>query len=270
MRSYLTILLLLFKITFVFCQNYSLNDFKESSIPDIYSSDWHELNSATDKEFIFSVCSGKIKIEKFYDNSDFQYQFANGTLIAINMGEFGGGLYYKPLDTSSFKKLFVNGKDVKSIRQTFFGGLLAPPKNPINEVIKNAYLLQSGTFKFIFLLNDKLYLMSGLSHMDITFGDLFTIRAIKDSFFISHALHIDDSPEAMTVYKSKIFIATAKGFYILDKNLNKEKIFENLFWYGLYPTSVVVLDEENIYVTIRGGYAKLNAIKKEIKFFKAK
>lgn len=115
-------MLLLFKITFVFCQNYSLNDFKESSIPDIYSSDWYKLNSATDKEFIFSVYSGKIKIEKFYDNSNFQYQFANGTLIAVNMGEFGGGLYYKPLDTSSFKKLFVNGKDVKSIRQTFFGG----------------------------------------------------------------------------------------------------------------------------------------------------
>jgi len=68
-----------------------LNDFKESSIPDIYSSVWYELKRATDKEFIFSVCADKIKIEKFYDNSNFQYQFANGTLIAVNLGEFGVG-----------------------------------------------------------------------------------------------------------------------------------------------------------------------------------
>ena len=74
----------------------------------------------------------------------------------------------------------------------------------------------------------------------------------------------------MSIHRDFIYLATNKGFYMIDKTLNKETIFDNLFWYGLYPTSVVVLDEQNVFVTIRGGYVKINPQEKKLKLYKAR
>lgn len=265
----LLFLLILLNVGFCFGQNYSLNDFEESPIPKSGSQEWYSLNNSTDKKFTFSFDSGLLKVSKAVDSSQVEYNLKNGKLIGVDMGEFGGGLYYKPNDTLQ-NKIFVNGVDGKNIQPRWFGGLMVPRSNPIHKVLKNSFLLQSGNVQFIFSFNDSLYLMGGLAHMGISDGDIFKIRNMGDSFYISHLLHLDDAPAAMAVHNNQMYVATSGGFFILDKNLNKKVIFNNIFWEGLYPTSVVVIDDKNIYVTFRGGYAKFNSLNKQIHFYKAK
>ena len=112
--------------------------------------------------------------------------------------------------------------------------------------------------------------MGGLAHMGFKGGYILKIRNNGDSFYISHILNLDDAPAAMSIYNEHIYVATSGGFFILDKKLNKKVVFNNIFWEGLYPTSVVVIDDKNIYVTFRGGYAKFNSLNKQIHFYKAK
>ncbi|WP_417939270.1 hypothetical protein [Flavobacterium sp. RS13.1] len=262
------LLISLLNISFSFSQSYSLKDFEVSKIPKMDSKEWYDLNHSSDKTFVFSLESGKIKIEKYQYSPHVEYDIPSGKLIAVNMGEFGGGLYFKPKDTT--QTVYVNGKNAKEIKPRFFGGLMIPDDNPIHNFIKDSKLLQSGNFQFIFGFNDSIYLLGGLAHMSLNFGNLFSLRNENESFFISETLKLDDAPSAMCVHKNFIYIAGNKGFYILDKNLQKTTLFNDLFWYGLYPASVVVLDEKNVFVTIRGGYVKINTVDKKLQFYKAK
>ena len=261
-------MIFLFNISFCFGQNYSLNDFEECKIPEMESKEWYDFNHSSDKEFVFSLESGKIKISKFKYSSYVEYDIDSGKLIGVNMGEFGGGLYYRQKDST--KIFYVNGKNGNDIQPRFFGGLMVPERNPINKVLKDCKLLQSGNVQFIFGIRDSIYLLGGLSHMVLNSGRLCTIKYNTDNFFISSALNLEDAPSAMSIYKDCIYLAGSKGFYIIDKNLKLKTIFDNLFWYGLYPTSVVVLDKKNVFVTIRGGYVKINPEEKKIKLYKAK
>jgi len=265
----LVLLLALSNFGFCYGQNYSLNDFEESPIPKPGSSDWLALGNATNKEFTFRLDSGLLKISKSIYTSHVEYNLKNGKLIGVDMGEFGGGLYYKPNDTLQ-NKIFLNGKDASNIQPRWADGLMVPRSNTIHQVLKNSLLLQSGHIHFIFSFNDSLYLMGGLAHTITSDGDIFRIRNKGDSFYISHILHLDDAAAAMSIHNDHIYVATSGGFFILDKKLNKKVIFNTIFWQGLFPTSIVVIDDKNIYVTFRGGYAKINSLNKEVHFYKAK
>lgn len=262
------LMIFLFNISFCCGQNYSLNDFEECKIPDMESKEWYDFNHSSDKEFVFTLESGKIKVSKHKYASSVEYDIPNGKLIGIDMGEFGGGLYYRQKDST--KIFYVNGKNGKDIKPRWFGGLMTNETDPINKVLKDCKLLKSGNIKFIFGIKDSIYLLGGLLHMGLNSGGLYTIKYYNDNFFISGALNLEDAPSAMSIYKDCIYLAGSKGFYIIDENLKLKTIFDNLFWYGLYPTSVVVLDKKNVFVTIRGGYVKINPEEKKIKLYKAK
>ncbi|MVN22664.1 hypothetical protein [Mucilaginibacter arboris] len=264
----LFLLTFLFSITLCFSQSYSLNDFEECKIPEINSKEWFDFNHSTDKEFVFSLELGKIKISKYKYVPFTEYEIPSGNLIGVNMGEFGGGLYYRQKDST--KLFFVNGKNGKDIQPKWRGGLMVPERNPITKVIKDCKLLESGNVQFVFRFNDSIYFLGGLAHMGLNFGNLYSLKYNADSFFISKSLSLQDAPSAMCIDGNLIYIACSKGFYVIDKSLNIKTIFDNLFWYGLYPTSVIVLDKQNVLVTIRGGYVKINPETKKIDLYKAK
>ena len=108
--------------------------------------------------------------------------------------------------------------------------------------------------------------------MGLNFGSLYSIRYSADSFFITKFLDLlGDAPALLCAYTEEfIYLAGSKGFYMIDKNLNIKTILNDSFWYGLYPTSVLVLDKQNVFVTIRGGYVKINPEDKKITLYKAK
>jgi hypothetical protein len=74
----------------------------------------------------------------------------------------------------------------------------------------------------------------------------------------------------MYIYKDILYVAGSKGFYMIDKNWQVTTVFDELFWQGLRPTSVLVLDKKNVFVTIVGGYVKINPENKKMTLYKAK
>ncbi|MGI4728463.1 MAG: hypothetical protein ACRYGB_07815 [Janthinobacterium lividum] len=62
------------------------------------------------------------------------------------------------------------------------------------------------------------------------------------------------------------FVATGKNFYIIQ-NSKKKLVFKDAFWDGIYPNSIAILDERNVFLGIRGGVVKLDLTDKTVKFY---
>ena len=262
---FIPFLFFIYNPLFCLAQGYSLKDFILSEIPKMNSKEWYELNHSSNKEFVFKLENGKIQVEKYKYLPNVTFDIPSGKLIGVNRGEFGGGLYFKPKDST--KQFYVNGKNVNEIRPRFFGGLIVSEKD---SLLKDSKLIKSGNTSFVFKFNDSICFMGGVAHMGTNYGTLFKLKNNDNYFNISKGLNLGDAPSAMCIYKGVLYLAGNKGFYMIDKNWQVKTIFDNLFWDGLYPTSIVVLDNENVFVTIRGGYVKINSETKKITFFKAK
>ncbi|AWK04318.1 hypothetical protein HYN56_08740 [Flavobacterium crocinum] len=205
--------------------------FKEIITPRAGSDEWYKLNNANN-EFQVSITDGKLEVSKYNASKSCEIKTQDGKIIGIDVGEWGGILFFVP--TESAKKSFV---------------------------------IKEGNIKFIFSYKDKIYFIEGLTHMIISEGALFELDISGPTISYKRILDFDDSPEALTIYQDQIFIAGYKNFYIIN-NLKKEVIFENTFWSSLYPNSIAVFNNENVFVGMRGGIVKLDLTKKSLNFYK--
>jgi hypothetical protein len=246
-------------------QTYSPNDFEQVPVPKPGSPQWYQLDTSRDKAFSVSTIDGKLNIKEFTHTSVKKYSLPNGEFYAIDHGEFGGGLLYNP-NQKNKSKFYVNGKLVyKQESSKLFW-----------NTIDTAYffkgkqlLVKFGNVKNIFSFKDSTFFLEGLDHMGFDEGSLYKLQLKKDSVSYIKILDFGDAPHAIAIHRDTIFMATFTSFYIIH-NWNKELIFDKLFWYGLNPNSVAVLDENNIYVGMHGGYAKIDLSTKTLTFFKHK
>ena len=248
-------------------QTYLKSDFYPYPISKVPTQDWEKLDIAKTKSFSIFISAGKLKIVKDKPlPAGIEYTFANGKLLAFDCGEWGGALYYKPFDASN-ETFIVNGKLTKATTEISSYDFLLPIKDPTRNLIKGKYVLVApGNTKAIVPYNNYWLFIQGLAHMSENYGSLSKLAVQKDSFTVSKILDLDAAPNTITVYKDKIFIVTYNSFYCIYKR-KKELILNNLFWRGLYPHSIAVINERNIYIGIYGGYAKINLPKKELKLF---
>lgn len=238
---------------------YSIKDFKKSTFPKVSSSEWYALcNSDNNFSIITNDDTLKISKSKFSDN--FEYLMPEGKLIAFNMGEWGGGLYYKPNDTIN-KHFSVNGIEAKLNSD----GLII---DPLNELTEGTIRLKGGNIMSVFLFNDSLYFMEGLAHMGLSYGALYKMEQQNDSFLITKVIDFDDAPMAICSLADTILVATLDRFYTLNKKMEKTLIFKDLFWYGLAPNSIALIENKYAYIGMRGGFAKINLSKKNLEFYK--
>lgn len=204
----------------------------ETKIPKAYSEDWYKLNDGANKEFGVSISNNKLVIEEVDERHISELKIDGGKLIGINRGEWGGKLSFVP-----------NNKEQNEIE------------------------IKKGNIKFIFKFEDKIYFIEGLAHLSYSGGSIFELTKDADNFIFEKILEFEDAPEAFTIYKNRLLIATHKNFYVVE-NFKKELIFENTFWTSLYPNSIAVVDNENVFMGIRSGLVKLNLTEKTILFYK--
>jgi hypothetical protein len=203
----------------------------ETEIPKVSTDEWRELNYARNK-FGVKIIDKKLNIEKVKERNKAELKIDGGNLIGINRGEWGGKLSF-----------VSNNKDKKEIE------------------------IKEGNIKFIFEFNDKIYFIEGLAHLSYSGGAIFELKKDGENFSYENIMEFDDAPEAFTIYGNKLLIATHRNFYVVE-NFKKELIFENTFWSSLYPNSIAVVDNENIYMGIRSGLVKLDLTNKNITFYK--
>ena len=103
--------------------------------------------------------------------------------------------------------------------------------------------------------------------MGINEGALYELHISDNNFTFEKLLDFDDAPEAFEIYGDRFLIATHGNFYVV-KDFKKELIVKDAFWKSLYPNSIAVLDDKNIFLGIRGGVVKLDLTTKTFKFYK--
>jgi hypothetical protein len=264
-QRHIFLLSFLLIISNCFAQTFSKDDFKIITPPKVNSPEWYKLNNSPN-EFSISFIDKKLKISKNVDSSEFEFALPQGRLLAIDRGEFGGGLFYRPSDSLK-KNFYVNGTSTTIQNDPHKIQLSIPRESPLAKRLIGKLMITRGNVKSIFRYKDIIYLMGGLAHMGISAGGLIKLDIKNDSFTVSKVLDLEDAPMAMSIYHDSIFIATYERFYIIT-NLKKELVFKELFWAGLYPNSISVIDEDHIYIGMRSGYAKINLSKKKLDFYK--
>ena len=206
-------------------------EFIETVPPEVESAEYYQLNHSKN-EFEVSISNGVLDIKKIKSEYKCELKITGGTLIGIDRGEWGGSLTFIPEDTT-----------------------------------KKAVEIPMGNVKFIFKFKDKIYFIRGLAHLTTSEGAIYHLDTTNDNFTFTKLLDFDDAPEAFTIYNDKFLIATHENFYIVQ-DFKKELIFKNTFWESLYPNSIAVLDEENVFLGIRSGIVKLDLTNKTMKFYK--
>ena len=209
------------------------NEFHETVLPKTGSNEWYSANHSQNS-FSVKITNGKLEIEQVKEINECELKITGGTLVGINRGEWGGKFTFKPADT-----------------------------------IKKSIEIKSGNIRYIFNFKNKIYFIEGLAHDGYSKGALFELNKQYDKFTFTKLIDFDDAPEAFTIYKNIFFIATDKKFYVIQ-NFKKDIVFKDVFWNGLYPNSIAVLDEKNVFLGIRSGIAKLDLIDKTLKFYKYK
>ncbi len=206
-------------------------EFVETNIPRAFSEEWRILNQSNNDYFVKNN-DGKLEIEKMTKQNECEIKLPNGRIIGTNRGEFGGMLTFIPYDST-----------------------------------KKAIEIKKGNVIFIFTYEEKIYFIEGLAHMGYSGGAIFELNTYKSEYTYKKVLDFDDAPEAFTIYQDKFLVATHENFYVVQ-DFKKELIFEKTFWSGLYPTSIAVFDDNNIFVGIRNGIVKLSLKNKTLKFYK--
>lgn len=107
-----------------------------------------------------------------------------------------------------------------------------------------------------------------MANLGINEGELFELQYSRNRFTYKSLLKFEDSPEAICIFKNKIYIAGYKNFYVVN-NFTKEIVFKDAFWSDLYPNSIAIIDETKVYLGIRSGIVKLNLPEKKMIFYKA-
>jgi hypothetical protein len=206
--------------------------FIETIPPKVLSKEWSLLNQSRN-EFAVKISNNKLEIKKISKTTRIcELKITDGLLIGINRGEYGGQLTFRPTDTTK-----------KSIE------------------------IKQGNVKFIFSFENKIYFIEGLAHATSSEGALFELRKTKRSFKFKKLIDFDDAPEAFTIHNDQFLIATHKKFYIV-KDFNKELLLKETFWDCLYPNSIAVIDDQNVFIGIRSGIVKLDIADKTFKFYK--
>jgi len=237
-RTKYILLTLLVMFSLTSCRQKTINiplDFIETTPPKNGSPDWYTLNYSNN-EFRVTTNYGQIainKVEKVRQKGDkCELRLPNGTLVGIDRGEWGGALTFSSTDTTM---------------------------NPVE--------IKTGNIKFLFTFKDKIYFIEGLAHLSMSEGALFELDTVDESFTYKKLLDFEDAPEAFTIYGDKFLIATHENFYVV-KDFKKELVFKGTFWSGLYPNSIAVIDNKNVFLGIRSGLVKLDLTTKTMKFYK--
>ena len=206
-------------------------NFVETKPPKVGSSEWYLLNNSRN-EFGVKIKNGQLKIRKVNEKDSGELKIATGTLLGVDSGEWGGTLTFIPDDTK-----------------------------------KEKIEIKKGNIKFIFSFKGKTYFIEGIAHLSLSEGALYELDITSDKFEYKEILKFEDAPEAYSIYEDKIFIATHRRFYVVD-NFKKELIFKDTFWSSLYPNSIAIIDEKNVFLGIRSGIVQLDMTTKNLKFYK--
>lgn len=206
-------------------------DFVEIDVTNLSVEEKSKLNFST-KEFGVSQKKGKLIVEKRTYQSGVTLEVPSGLLIGNNRGEWGGELMFQA-------------------------------KGGKNSLVK----VKDGNIVQLFNYQGKVLSIEGIAHLSYNQGALYEIHAEKQPISYTKIFHFEDAPVVLEIEKDRLIIISSKNLYVVN-GLEKELVFEKTFWSGLYPNSITKFDDENIFIGMRSGIAKVDLKNKKLSFYK--
>lgn len=208
------------------------SQFVETVLPDADSDEWSKVNQSR-KEYSVAIVNRQLEVRL---RAEYPYtcelEVDGGKLVGNNRGEWGGELLFRPSDAQ-----------------------------------KKDRVVAKGNIHHILTYNGKLCYLEGLAHLGLDYGGLYELKKRGNSYKSEILIDLHSSPYAYAIYQNKLIVAASHRLFVINDFL-VEFIFDDLSWWGFYPNSVAVLDEENVFVGMRGGVAKINLKEKKIVFYK--
>ncbi|TSJ35915.1 hypothetical protein FO440_23635 [Mucilaginibacter corticis] len=251
-----------------YAQRYAVSDFKQVPAPALSSKLFYALN-ASRYAFAVSMLHGRLRINQTRDSTIREYRVPEGKLIAIHLGEFGGGLFFKPNDTT-IRQVYVNGKS-QPMEPPFspLRGAISANTHEYDELLRGTFLLKGGNVQRLFKFRDSLFMMEGLVFMEYSYGAVNYVGVKGDSVITREVQKLEDGPMAFSNYGDELYIATFRGLYRTRK-WQKQLLLDKLTWGFFSPNSVAIKDLKHIYVGMNGGYVWVDAIRKKVTYFEYK
>jgi hypothetical protein len=157
----------------------------------------------------------QVKLTKDMVGRPSLFRTIDGWLIGFDAGEFGGGLWWFSRDGRDKKKLLSN--NVHAIYET----------------------------------TDGIFVLAGLAHLSLDNGEIHQFVETQDEISLRLISNLGGSPEASTVQPDgQIIVATMHSVVLVDHVGKVHELYksgEDL----VYPTSVVVDGQGNIFVAMR-------------------
>ena len=210
-------------------QTLASGSFHQLPLPAPGSAAWARLTDAP--SCAVANRAGKLVVAKASERHATTLTTAAGTFFGRDRGEWGGALLFQPLASK------------------------AKPRQ-----------LKTGNVRHLFQLQKQVYFLEGLTHLGINSGALYRIAGQAPAFTFVKVLAFTDAPEAVAVVGNDLFIAQFQGFTVV-RNGQTEVLIEQAGRAGLSPNSVAVLPDGQVYIGLRGGYARLDRRSKHLAFF---
>ncbi|MER3329081.1 MAG: hypothetical protein RIF34_05830 [Candidatus Kapaibacterium sp.] len=202
--------------------------------PPIYKSEeWYSIKFSDD-EYHVENKNNKLIVINAVRSNEVKLSLLDGKLIGIDEGEWGGQLNFLPADST-----------------------------------KLPFEVKNGNINHLFSYKEEIYLIDGLSHMGYDKGALYKLNLFKDTITYDLVEEFDSNPKAFTIYNEKYYIISNKYFIVID-NQKKDTIIDGSYWKELDPNSIAVFDDNNIFIGMKGAFAKVNKNDKTIKFYRKK
>jgi hypothetical protein len=223
----------------------------------------NEPNANYHKHFFVNLINGRLQVTRQVSSSAKIYPLAGGSLVALNVGEWGGGLYFKPDDTTR-TSLIVNQKTVPVTREERYSMLnmfLTDPNFKLNDAWLGI-VYGNASASAVTPFNGSLLVGLGYFSFTENEGSLLKVTRTEGGFTTEKLMDLDNVPVAITTRNNKIYIATSKGLIVTESG----QIMLRLHWNSarFWINSMAMTDERHIYLGLKNGYAKLDLLKKKL------
>ena len=194
-------------------------EYKESEIPQPHSDKWYKANYG--KAIAVAIKNNKIiavdGVESSYSNN---LEVEQGTIMGVDNGEWGGGVKFIP------KK-------------------------------GNEYKLIDENFRGFYVVGEKKYALTGLSHLSLDWGNIYQLKYSSKKWKAKKVIDLGSCPKTFLLKDEKLYLVTDTTLCVIEDGKISENLVKEAFWRSLYPNSIVFANE-SLYIGMRGGIFSYN------------
>ena len=153
----------------------------------------------------------------------------NGILAGYDHGEFGGAISFIAYDRSEYK-------------------------------------LINDNFKGFYAVDDRVFVLAGLSHMFIDRGSIYEIYFSDGKWQAERVIDLGSCPESYLLVGETLYLATNRALHVVENCKISKSVAIEESWVGLHPNSLIVADSK-LYMGVRGGMVSVGLDDRKVSWY---